>query len=323
MKQLLPCTDKKVWDDFARSSTQGNIFCNTVFLDSLGEEYELLFVEESGGVQVGTVVLKKDGQPIRAPYPFTMYQGVLFDAAIQTMPHHKRLKRCMELLDFLLVNLEQRYNRMSWCLHPTFDDLRSFQWFHYHAPERGQFKIDLRYTGRLDLLSIKSFEDCLASVRSVRRQEYRYACQDGLTAEVSTDVDILDRLHQLTFARQGIERPSEEGRLLRSISQAALARGFGRLLVCKDSHGTALSATLFLQDAHCGYYLFGANHPDARKSGSGTFLLLESIRHCMERGLAWVDFVGINSPNRGDFKTSFNATPVPYFIVTWEKPQPI
>jgi len=32
-----------------------------------------------------------------------------------------------------------------------------------------------------------------------------------------------------------------------------------------------------------------------------------------------VDFVGINSPNRGDFKTSFDAVPARYFLVTWQK----
>lgn len=31
-----------------------------------------------------------------------------------------------------------------------------------------------------------------------------------------------------------------------------------------------------------------------------------------------VGFVGINSANRGDFKTSLNAVPIPYFVVTWE-----
>ena len=29
--------------------------------------------------------------------------------------------------------------------------------------------------------------------------------------------------------------------------------------------------------------------------------------------------VGINSPNRGDFKTSFNAMPIPFYEVEWIK----
>src|SRR5262249_11590621 len=108
--------------------------------------------------------------------------------------------------------------------------------------------------------------------------------------------------------------------LLRSISQAALAHGFGELSTCVSSEGTVTSATLFLFDRRCGYYLVSANDPEYRNSGSGTYLMLENIRRCQEKGLEAVDFVGVNSPNRGDFKTSFNAAPVPYFLLTWERP---
>ena len=41
--------------------------------------------------------------------------------------------------------------------------------------------------------------------------------------------------------------------------------------------------------------------------------MFEQIQYCIEQGLSYVDFIGINSPLRGDFKTSFNADPRPYF----------
>ena len=61
------------------------------------------------------------------------------------------------------------------------------------------------------------------------------------------------------------------------------------------------------------YYLIGANDPNYRKDGTGGFVVLEQIRYCIEQGLSYVDFIGINSQLRGDFKTSFNANPTPYF----------
>src|SRR5262249_12920131 len=85
--------------------------------------------------------------------------------------------------------------------------------------------------------------------------------------------------------------------------------------------GEVAGANLFLFDRSCGYYMFGANDPEYRKTGAGTLLLAHSIRHCMERGLESVDVVGINSPNRGDFKTSFNAAPSAYHVVTREAPE--
>lgn len=316
---LTQCADKGRWDAFVAASPQGNVFCTTPFLDALGEEYDLVFVEENGQPQLGGVVIKHDARPILAPYPFTMYQGILFGSSSRTMPQHKRLKWGLEVVEFLLREMENQYDRISFCTHHALEDLRAFQWFHYHEPQLGQFKIDLRYTGLLDLTTVGSFETCLSTIRTVRRQEYRHGQAGGLSAEESTEIGTLNRLHRMTFERQGIERPPEEERLVLAIAGAALSKGFGRLLVCKDSQGTPVSATLFLHDARCSYYLFGANHPDFRKSGSGTYLLLENIRRCMDMGCTLIDLVGINSPNRGDFKTSFNARPVPYFTVTWER----
>lgn len=311
------CDDKQRWDSFVASSPQENVFCTTPFLDALGKDYDLLFVEKNSCPQLGAVVLKGDGQPIPALYP---YQGILFDGSSCSMPYHARAKWTLKLTDFLLAEMEQRYELISFCLHHGVEDLRSFQWFHYHQPQRGQFKIELRYTGLLDLLAVPDFDAYLFTVRKVRRYEYRHAQSAGLTIEESSELDTLDRLHQLTFERQGIKRSPEEERLLLDISEAALSKDFGRLLLCRDKKGTATSTTLFLYDNRCGYYLFGANDPEYRKTGSGTYLILENIRRCKEKGLARVDFVGINSPNRGDFKTSFNAVPVPYFIATWGNP---
>ena len=311
------CDDRQWWNRFVASSPQENVFCTTPFLDAMGEDYDLLLVEKDGRVQLGAVVLKSDGQPVPAPF---MYQGILFDGSSRSMPHHRRVKWALEVTEFLLAEMEQRYDRISFCLHHAVEDLRSFQWFHYHEPQRGQFKIELRYTGLLDLSAVSDFDAYLMTIRKGRRYEYRRAQSEGLTVEESNDIDTLDRLHRLTFERQGIERSPEGGRLLRAVSEAALSKGFGRLLLCLDKQGTAISATLFLYDSHCGYYLFGANNPEYRETWGGIYLVLENIRWCKEKGLARVDFVGINSPNRGDFKTSFNARPVPYFVVTWERP---
>ena len=62
--------------------------------------------------------------------------------------------------------------------------------------------------------------------------------------------------------------------------------------------------------------MIGANDPEYRKYGTGTFIMFEQIRKCLESGLSQVDFIGINSPNRGDYKTSFGGIPVQYFSFT-------
>jgi hypothetical protein len=47
--------------------------------------------------------------------------------------------------------------------------------------------------------------------------------------------------------------------------------------------------------------------------------MLNLIRDAMEKGLKYVDFCGVNSPNRGDYKISFNAELKPYFVTNYVK----
>ncbi len=318
--KLTLCTTPSTWDAFVASSPQGTVFCRTLFLNALEVDYDLWLVEEDGQLQCGTVILKQDGVPLTAPTTFTLYQGLLLAKPGCAFPAHRWPKWSLEVTQVLLDQLSQYYPRLSFCMHYAVEDLRGFQWFHYHEPQLGQFEISLAYTGLIDLVAAKDFETYLTTIRKTRRYEYRQALERGVTVEVSQDVEALDWLHKLTFQRQGLERTSEEKRLVRKISSAALSNGFGELLLCRDATGAVASATLFLRDAKCGYYLFGANDPAYRGVYGGTFLFLENVKRCIERGLQLVDVVGINSPNRGDFKTSFNAAPVPYFVVTWERP---
>jgi hypothetical protein len=278
-------------------------------------------VHQGASPAVGAVLLKKNGRVLGAPYPYTMYQGVLMSRELVKLPPHSRYSKLLRAMEVLLGELEQRYDSISFCLHHSLEDLRAFSWFHYSEPQKGQFRIDLRYTGLLDADRLKDWDGFVASLRRLRQREYRKACSSGLTVGISRDVGTLQRLNDLTFARQGLT-PSEDVRdLLRNITQAALEHGFGELLECREPGGKVTAATLFLYDQACAYSLFGATDPEDRDTGSYTYLILENLRRCRER-VARVDFVGINSPNRGDYKLSFNFEPRPYYVATWERPVP-
>lgn len=319
--KLVACCDREEWDAFVMRSPQGNVFCRTSFLDALEVDYELWWVEEDGRLRLGAAVVKDDtGQPCRAPSDLSLYQGVLFDEGHSRLPVHTRLKETSETLNFLLEELKARYHRVSFCMHPEMEDMRSFSWFHYHKPGHGQFRITLYYTGLIDLGRAGEFDTYVETVRHTRRYEYRKALKAGVTVEPSRDLDVLDVLYRRTFERQGITLPPALMARIRSIAKVATAQGFGELLLCRSASGEPASATLFLYDQRCGYYLIGANDPAFRDVAAGTFVMLESLRRCHTRGLRWVDVCGMNSPNRGDFKASFNAAPVPYFVATWDHP---
>jgi len=302
------CKNKKLWNDFIQSSPQGNIFCSTLFLDSLEHPYQLFWVTHNNQPQLSAVIIKGNSKPF-------MYQGILFS------PESQSTKKKLELVEFLLNELKKKHSQISFSLHHSLKDIRSLQWFHYHQPKLGYFAINLRYTGLINLKAHSSFKEYLTTVRKARRYEYHQAKKNKLKIVSSSDINQLDHLHKSTFQRQGIKRSPKTAKNLKNISQSALDKGFGELLFCQNSHGKIISGTLFLHDHHSGYYLFGATDPKYRSAYGNTFLILENIKRYFKKKLEWIDVCGVNSPNRGDFKTSFNAIPTPYFEVNWKKPK--
>ncbi len=308
---LKVCTDRKLWDEFVSFSPQGNLFCQTKFLDTFQKGFELLTVCKGNEILLGAVIVKdEDGQPTLNPF---MYQGLLINQSVASLAIHKNVKKSLELIEFLLQEVTKRYQRICFSLHPLFRDLRSFQWHNYHSPEKGKFKINLNYTGILGIQGVENIEQLISGARTVRRQEYRKCLKEGFTIEESDNIKVLDVLHSQTFKRQGIGRSSGEKFMATTLAKKAISLGFGRLIICRDSSGSPASASLFLFDDKTAYYLIGANDPEFRKYGAGSYLMFEQIRLSLEQGLSQVDFVGINSPQRGDYKTSFNAKPKSYY----------
>lgn len=317
MTTTLVSTDRTSWNRYVAASPQGSVFCRAELLDALDLTWE---VRSSGGgdaPEAAALVLRDAGVVVRAPVPFCLYQGILLPSRPDEASH-RRVRRELEAVSALLDGLSGEA-RLSWCLHPSLTDIRALSWFHYHEPELGQFRVEVRYTGIIALDPVAGLDGVLAGSRTVRRQEYRKASA-RFRVEVSNDLDLLDGLHRRTFDRQGIVRSDREGRLLRSIAAAALEHGFGELLVAYDHDSTAAGAVLYLFDETSAYYLVAANHPDFRSTGVSTLLFLSGAERAMARGLTSLDAVGLNSPSRGDFKTSFGAVPTPYYVATWERP---
>lgn len=315
--------DAEAWDRWVSASPQHSVFATTAFMESLKVDMHRWMLTRNGEPQAAALILTRQGQVIRAPHPYTMYQGVFYPDWAAQLPLHRRSRWEIDMTAELLHRLSQRYDTLSFCLHPSITDIRAFQWFNFHAAEQGQFGISLRYTARLATAALADPTAYQASIRDSRRYDCRKAAKAGLVVAPSNDVDVLELLYGRTLERQGQEFPDLYRRLLRQIAGAALAGGYGELLICRNPTGEALSASLFLHDRDCAYWLFGGNDPDGRDSGSGTFLLVEGLRSAYERGAKWVDFCGVNSPNRGDFKTSFNAEVHPYVEVHWSRPFPL
>lgn len=310
------CNDDSQWDAFVSSSPHASPFCNNWFLFSLGVEVDRWFlIDKSNQIVAATVFLRKNGHIVQNPYHFTLYQGILLSEKIKTMPAHRVSKWKVDVIGEFVLQLSKHYSSLSFCFHPDLQDIRGLQWFRYDTSNR--FQISIFYTAELSLKNFKNFEEYFQTIRSTRRYEYRTAKSKGLTSEFSHDIDTLDYLHSETFARPNIILSEDKRKLLRSIAQAALSAGTGEISITRTPTNQAASATLFIYDKHKVYYLISANAPELRNLYSGTYHMVENIRHYFDKGFHFIDFVGVNSPNRGDFKTSFGGIVKPYYVTTW------
>ena len=296
------------WDALVRESPQGHVFSSSAFLQSLGASYRCYVVATpQGEILAGAAIVMSEFAMARAPFAFTPHQGILFSKSVTSLGQQKRLTAEFRITTFFIESLRDVFTNFSMALSPFFGDLRPFQWHNYGKHELPQFEIRQRYTGHVSLIDFE-LNTYLSKVRTVRRQEYK---KTRAVIEPSHDLKSFLKLYQQTFDRQGIFIDGQTLSLVESICSKALENGYGNLS-CAQVDGQAASMAFFVTDSKCAYYLFGANHPDLRDAHASSKLLIDNISIFAANGLEKFDFVGVNSPQRGDFKLSFNAELIPY-----------
>jgi lipid II:glycine glycyltransferase (peptidoglycan interpeptide bridge formation enzyme) len=305
MEILRDCDSDQEWDDFQLNSPQGSVYMTSSFLRSLQIDVKKIFYEVDDVVIASAAI--SDALP-----SFSLYQGITL-VPLQGKGHSV-INQQLKILSAFLDRLAERFATLNLCLSNQFKDLRAFQWVNYHNPEKGMFDLLLNYTAIINLKDYTNFASYLESIRSVRRQEWKKGLKSEFNIVDSVNVDEFIRLYELTFDRQSISLNEQTIQTVRRITQLAIDEKKGNLTFCYDSLGTPLSAMLTLVHNKTRYYQFGATDPQYRSSSASVFLMLNNIRKAYEEDIDYFDMVGINSPNRGDFKLSFSAQPESYFV---------
>lgn len=306
--QLQEADHDPEWDHLVARSPQGGIFSQRRFLQALGCRYRLWQILERGKIVALIAAIESENGEDLVQFPFTPNQGLLFLHEAHSLPRQRVLDE-YRIGEFALAALGGHYRNISMSLSWLVQDVRPFLWYNYHQPQSGQFNLSPRYTALLALQQ-HTENDIAMLARACRRQEMKKAAACKLSFEA--DIGDFLRLYTQTFARQDIMLDAATLDLVARITQAALAGGFGCLSSCSTGQGVAC-AYLFLYDEKRAYYLFAANDPAQRGSGAATRLMFENIYAARRRGLEEMDFVGVNSPNRGDFKLSFGPQLALYF----------
>jgi hypothetical protein len=300
------------WDSFVLSSPQCSPFVLSTFLDSTDLNYARLAFYDQSSI-VALVVFPVDTTHGRI-VASTRYQGLLLPPRDYRVYNSYNLDLAIvsEVLEYLAVH----YPSHTLSLSPGFLDIRPFQWHKYHGISSDRYSITQGYTGIIDFSGYSSFTEYFSSIRTNRKRDFNKALKHNLTFSVSDNLDQFFRLFSLTYARQSIELSTSRLGFLRNLLSSLLSNHFSIDLHFAFHQDQPISAIVTLSDSTTTYYWFGASDPAFRHTGCGTFTLINSIHSSFNSPLLYYDFLGMNSPSRGDFKSSLGAIPTLYFTAS-------
>ena len=310
----------EAWDALVADSPQSTVFNSRKFLSSIGNiiNYWGVF---NGEKLLSALSIQTDSEgSVQAPtVGFNLYSGVLFSSEVTNLPYPSKTRRELSIIEILLVGLTGFYPNIWLSLHPSFYDVRALQWFNYHEPEKGQFNIDFRYTSVLELKEYDSRDQLVSTFAKGRKSDYKKAIKNGITISTSKDISLLIELNKKTFSLQDVDHSYLDSILL-PVCKSAIDMGYGELIVAFTNKGIPTSAAFFVWDNTTSYYLFGASDPAYRSNGATSLVMTECIWRSKKLEHQYVDFVGINSPQRGEFKGSFGGSPTLHFDASWKQP---
>lgn len=309
-----PAPSPADWDAFVSTSPQASPFCCDWFLSCYADQIEYWFLkDDSGDVLAGAPILRGADSNSAVHMPFAMYVGPLLGQATSNWPIHKSAKHVPDILEALVLHLLKHCDQLALSCHPNLADLRGIQWLPYSEQFSGSVSLDLRYTARMSIPDQGELPVWLQTVRNLRRREVKRSQKAGNVTGVIDDISRLLDLYTKTFARQGIDVPEDHLVILGKLADRSLSSGCGAMTAITDRDGHVRSAYFFLTFLDTAYYLVAGNDPTQRGTGTSSHLLFDSMHILRRMGMRWLDFCGANSPNRGDFKTSFNAELITYF----------
>jgi len=298
-------------DAFVEASPQGTVFNKSFYLSSYGFPVRHL-VCRKGNEEVAGFSFAEIPTGIKT-LPYLVLNGVIFKD-FKGVTQYRVNETVFQALEVFALYLFNRYQEISFSNHWDINDMRAFDWVNYHQRDKGYYQIFPQYTS---LLNISNPESTDGYAHKRRIPELKKGIREGRKFETKeiADIELLNRLVDMNFQRQNIDRTQDERLALQRIVENLLKHRSAKLLAT-FMDGVLAVVTCFAFDRHRAYYLFVGTDENLRDWGVGTKNMYESciILH-RDLGLNELDMVGVNSPLRGSYKLSFGGQLVPYFLI--------
>lgn len=299
MTKIEEIKNPKLWDKIVSKSNQYSLLCSSKFLSGLTCPHKFFLFKEKQNIKMAALIFEnKINLKKYFLQDFNYNQGFYFFDS--DLIERKRNKERIRLINIFLNEITKNYSELRFSLNYNIKDIRAFQWFDF--PKK-TFQINTVYTSIIYLNEFKTFEEYIKSIRYERRREYRLFADTNYKIIQENDHEKFIKLYK--FLKPNIGKLMFDTHL--KVIRNANKMNFSRINFLFDKN-KIIAGTLFYYHKNTAYYAFSVSDPNYKKKLSCTApLILEQIKYSFKNKIKNVDFLGINSPNRGDFKESFGG----------------
>ena len=303
------------WDNLLLNSSQRNYFVSSEYLRITLRENDKFALSKNDKVVALTVVDEHDSEN-KCKARYSTYQGIIF--VQQDNASYSQVLERIEIQQNLCQLLLDNFSNLHLTLHPSVKDIRGFQFFDFNN-DAIRIETSPLYTGVVQLQQFKDFQDYLNNVQANRRQEFRKIVGNQmLIQEQDRKTGDFLQIYRETFLREKILIPLDDLELIeRIISESGTKQSTLHFLTDETSNPVA-TAFVGLQEK-TAYYQFAGSLKNSGNASYSSRLLLLLIERLMKNDFASLDLVGLNSPNRSYFKTTFSPEVQVYFDIRIQK----
>ncbi len=304
MSRLLEEDEYVLWDELVDVSPHGTVFHSSDWLKTcrhaLGVGLKIFACFRDGKLVGGCSVFEhKMGRVFKvlsSNVKLSPYGGVV------TLSPESPKRRAVERNHHSIIESLTRAidktgipNKILFC-SPDLMDVRPFT--------SSGWDSEVVYTYRLDLTNFEASGDVARNAKK--------AARNGISVELSSNLERYAELYEQTYLRQGIAPPVSKDFINEMVEMLHKSKK-GELWAAMAEDGEMAAGEVYLFDKRRAYRWTAATHQGLRNTGAYTLLLTEAAKAFKERGIPELDMAAANTPHLAEFATAFEPALVPNY----------
>ena len=303
---------------FWNNAPDASAFTEPAILERLSLKVDwLLAAKGDVPVCLWPVCLPDGGSP--AIPDFCYYIGPVWNKHGVHAPVHRWLADSTSVYQGFITLMVQRYGEIHAQMPLGMQDIRVFDWWNYHEPNKPRFIIKPRYTACIRNIQSMSDEQIQCNLRNKRRQVLRAIMKQGAPQRSDTwKEEELVNLYLDVMRNQG---QSVSTRCLKNIHSLCVLvnEGKGEVVAFRHGNNEIMSAGMLLYGKNVANLVLCLTASKWRDEKITLWTMYSMIMAGRAKGMDVIDFNGANSPLRADDKHSYGARAELFFELHYDE----